>query len=85
LQADQLLRERSYPIDVTSAPTKVHPKVASFRPAETAQALCQSHDAGLRLRIILGEARQHAKPPYPLARLRARRQRPCRRDAEERE
>jgi len=31
LQADQLLRERSYPIGVTAAPTKVHPHVAAVQ------------------------------------------------------
>jgi hypothetical protein len=34
LQADQLLRERSYPIDVTTAPTKVHPHVAAIDPTQ---------------------------------------------------
>ena len=30
--ADQLLRERSYPNDVTAGPTKVHPHVAAIGP-----------------------------------------------------
>jgi hypothetical protein len=30
VQADQLLRERSYPIDVNAAPTKVYPHVAAI-------------------------------------------------------
>ena len=32
LQADQLLRERSHPIDVTAAPPKVNPHVAAIGP-----------------------------------------------------
>src|SRR5215813_5778311 len=32
LQADQLLREHSYPIGVTAAPPKVHPQVAAIGP-----------------------------------------------------
>ena len=31
LQADQLLRERSHPIDVTAVPTKFHPQVAAIK------------------------------------------------------
>ena len=34
LHADQLLRERSYPIVVTAAPTKVHPHVATIGPTQ---------------------------------------------------
>jgi hypothetical protein len=34
LQADQLLRERSYPIDVTAGPTKVDPHVAAIGPTQ---------------------------------------------------
>jgi hypothetical protein len=34
LQADQLLRERSYPIDVNAAPTKVYPHVAAIGPIQ---------------------------------------------------
>ena len=52
-------------------PAIFDPKVAPFRPAETAQALCQSRDAGLRFRIVLGEARHHANTTYPLTRLRS--------------
>ena len=39
LQADQLLRERSYPIGVTAAPTKVHPHVAAVRPTHARKGL----------------------------------------------
>jgi hypothetical protein len=62
-----------------------HPKVAPFRPAETAQALRQSRDAGLRFRIVLGEAHQDANPPQPLTRLRPRQEWPCRRTSEQRD
>src|ERR1700751_4613463 len=34
LQADQLLRERSYSIYVAAAPTKVHPHVAAIDPTQ---------------------------------------------------
>jgi hypothetical protein len=34
LQADQLLRERLYPIGVSAGPTKVHPHVAAIGPPQ---------------------------------------------------
>src|SRR5215813_2268818 len=34
LRADQLLRERSYPVDVTAAPPKVQPHVATVGPTQ---------------------------------------------------
>jgi hypothetical protein len=34
LQTDQLVRERSYPIDVIAAPPKVHPHVATIGPTQ---------------------------------------------------
>ncbi|HKD35441.1 MAG TPA: hypothetical protein VKB78_01535, partial [Pirellulales bacterium] len=34
MQADQLLRERSCPIDVIADPTKVHPHVAAIGPTQ---------------------------------------------------
>ena len=39
LQADQLLRERSYPIGVGATPTKVHPHVAAICSNPSRQAL----------------------------------------------
>src|SRR5439155_14922369 len=41
LQADQLLRERSYPIDVTAAPTKVDPHVAATGPTQVRKRLSE--------------------------------------------
>ena len=38
LQADQLLRERLYPIGVTGGPTEVQPRVAAIRPPKSASA-----------------------------------------------
>jgi hypothetical protein len=41
LQADQLLRERSYPIVVTAAPPKVHPHVAAIDPTQVRKRLSE--------------------------------------------
>jgi hypothetical protein len=42
-------------------------------------------DASLTVWTVLGEARQHTDPPYPLALLRACDERPSRRTAEQRD
>ena len=47
LQVDQLLRERSYPIGVTAAPSKVHPHVAAIRPTQVRKRLRERRDASL--------------------------------------
>jgi hypothetical protein len=41
-------------------PAIFDPKVAPFRPPEIAQTPRQSREGGLRFRIVLGEAHQHA-------------------------
>jgi hypothetical protein len=47
LQADQLLRERSYPIDVTATPTKVHPHIAAINPTQIRKCLRERGEAAL--------------------------------------
>src|SRR6516162_8476089 len=51
LQADQLLRKRSYPIDVIAAPPKVHPHVAAIAPTQVRKRLGERGEAKLPLRI----------------------------------
>jgi hypothetical protein len=55
LQADQLLRERSCPIDVTATPTKVHPHVAGVGPTQARKRLRECRDLRLRHGIIFVE------------------------------
>jgi hypothetical protein len=50
LQADQLLRDRLYPIDVTAAPMKVHPHVAAIGPTQARKCLRERRVAKLLLR-----------------------------------
>jgi hypothetical protein len=85
LQADQLLRERSYPIDVTAAPTKVHPHVAAIGQTQVHKPLRERGEATLPLRIGFFARQEHADPPHPVALLRVRRERPRGRAAEERD
>jgi hypothetical protein len=43
----------------------------------------ERRDAGLTFRIVGRQGQQHADPPHPVALLRPRRERPCRRRAAE--
>ena len=63
LQADQLLRECSYPIDVTAAPTKVHPHVAAIGPTDVRKRLCERRDPGLRHGIVFVAHAAQSLPP----------------------
>jgi hypothetical protein len=61
LQADQLLRERSYPIGVTAGPTKVHPHVTVVDPTEARKRLSE-RDAKLPLRIVFANPMSTPSP-----------------------
>jgi hypothetical protein len=79
------VRERSKPIGVIAAPTKVHPHVAAIGPTQVCKRLRERRDVGLRHGIVFIEPQEHADAPHAVALLRARRERPCRRSAEERD
>jgi len=76
LQADQLLRERRYPIGVTAAPTKVHPQVATIAPTQVRKRLNERRNESLRQGIVFVERHEHADAPHPLPLLRPCRERP---------
>jgi hypothetical protein len=80
LQADQLLRERSYPTGVIAVPTEVHPHVAAIGPAQVRKRLSERR----YVRVFVAQ-REHADAPYAVALLRPRSKRPGRRAAEERD
>ena len=63
LQADQLLRERSYPIVVTLAPPKVHPHVAASGPTQVRKRLSERRVGTLPLRIVFVVLHEHADAP----------------------
>ena len=52
LQADQLLRERSHPIDVIAGPPKVNPQVPALDPAQVRKRLSERRDARLKQGIV---------------------------------
>jgi hypothetical protein len=82
LQADQLLRERSYPIDVIADPTKVDPHVAAICPTQVGKRLSERRVATLPIRIVFVARHEHADAPYAGALLCSCRERPSRRAAE---
>jgi hypothetical protein len=82
LQADQRLRERSYPIVVIAVPPKVHPYVAAIGPTQARKRLRERRMATLILRIVFVARQEHADPSHPAALLRGRRERPSDRAAE---
>ena len=72
LQADQLLRERSYPIDVTAAPPQVHPHVAAIGPTQARKGLRERRDVSLQPGIVFVAPYEHADAPDAVALLRLR-------------
>src|SRR5437588_320743 len=83
--ADRLLRERTHPIVVTAAPAKVHPHVEAIGPTQVRKRLRKHRDARPRHGIVFVKPHEHADAPYPLRLLRAPRDRPRRRAAEDRD
>jgi hypothetical protein len=77
-QADQLLGERSYPIDVSAVPPNVHPHVAAFGPTQVRKRLSEGREPSLRHGIIFVKRHEHADAPYAVSLLRAHRARPRR-------
>jgi hypothetical protein len=72
LQADQLLCERSHPIDVAAGRTKVHPHVAAIGPTQLRKRLSERRDARLPQGIVIVEPHEHADAPDAVALLRSR-------------
>ena len=71
LQADQLLRERSYPIDVNAAPPKVDPHVAPIGPTQVRKRLSECGEGRLIHQIVFVAGHEHADAPHAVALLRA--------------
>src|SRR5262249_49224521 len=84
-QADQLLRECSYPIDVITAPPKVRPHVTAIGPTQARKRLSERGNETLSQGIVLVARHEQADPPHAVVLLRACRERPSCRAAEERD
>src|SRR5215471_3141785 len=83
LQADQLLRERSYPIGVIAVPPKVHSHVAAIGPTQARKCLNERRNESLQLGIVFVAPHEQADAPHALALLGVRHQRPSRRAADQ--
>src|SRR5438132_13586632 len=66
-------------------PAGIDTHVAAFAPAQFLQLSQKRRDLDACLRIALGNLKEHTDPPHPLPLLRARRERPCHRAAEQRD
>jgi hypothetical protein len=75
----QLGRVPTHGVGIGAGPSVIDPHVLADGPARLLQALRQRRQAGLRFRIVRRHGHEYANAPHPLALLRARRQRPCRR------
>jgi hypothetical protein len=75
LQADQLLRERSYPIDISAARTSVHPHVLAIGPTQVRKRLRKRDKGRLVERIVFVARDEHADAPHAVALLRTRHER----------
>src|SRR5262249_17302929 len=69
-------------VGIAGTPANIDPHVAAIGPAQFLQALQERRKTRLCLLIIRGQAHEHADPPHLL---RARRERPHRRAAEQRD
>src|SRR6516165_4552985 len=84
LQRDQLFREHLH-LRAGRRKAIVNTDIAAFRPSTLPEPLPECREAGPYFRIVLGKAHQHADPPHSVGLLRARRERPHRRAAEQRD
>src|SRR5262245_33014147 len=85
LQSDQLFCECLNSDCVGIAPAIIDSEVASIRPAELLKALLKYGHAGADIGIAFRNRHQHADTTNSLRLLRACRERPCRRAAEQRD
>src|SRR5262245_22429623 len=80
-EGNQFCRVSTSVLGIACGPAIVDAHVAAVGPAKFLQPLHERREAGLTFRIARGQRMEHAYAPYPLALLRARRERPSRRAA----
>src|SRR5215472_11134988 len=84
-ERDQFRRMFANALHIAPGPAGIDLHIAAIGPAQLLQALPERRDAGFCLRITHGEWYEHADAPHPLGLLRARRERPRGRAADERD
>src|SRR5262245_40620698 len=70
---------------VSGGPTNLDLRIAAVCPTHLLQCLSERRNAGLAFGIVCGYGHKNTDPPYAITLLRARRQRPRRRAAEQRD
>src|SRR5262249_34685230 len=85
VEAEQLLRIFAETYNIPPAPADVHLLVAPVGPTQMRHRLLKAGDIGPMCYVLRIHVHKHADPFRPLALLRARRHRPRRRAAEERD
>src|SRR5262245_50874216 len=84
-ERDQFRSVSANAITIARTPAVVDPHVAANAPAQLLQPVRERGGAGGSFRVLGSHAHQHADAPYVLALLRARRERPRSRAAEQRD
>src|SRR5262249_26794776 len=84
-ERNQLRRKFAGPLNVAQGPPIINLHIAAVRPAELLQRLLKRRTTRSRFWIVLGDIREHADAPNPVGLLRARRERPGHRAAEQRD
>src|SRR5262249_29770605 len=84
-ERNQFRRVSANVVGIVRAPTIVDPHVAADGPAKFPEPLQERRIAGLCFRLVRSDGGKHADPPHALALLRARRERPRCRAAEQRD
>src|SRR5262249_22590330 len=82
---DQIRRLFAKAVRIASAPAEVDTYVTADRPARFLQPLQERRETCLSFRVVRGEIHEHADAAQAFALLRARRERPRRRAAEQRD
>src|SRR5262249_8131053 len=76
---------RAEEVGIARAPAEVDAHITANRPAHFLQPLQERRETPLSFRIVRGEVHEHADPPDAARLLRARRERPRCRAAEQRD
>jgi hypothetical protein len=83
LTRDQFLRESPHRLNIGRCPPSVDLDVAALRPAKLSEFRPQRRDPGLRFMVALGKGHQDADASHGLGLLRACRERPSSRAADQ--
>src|SRR5215510_3169260 len=84
-QTDQFCDVRPQYFGISGAPALIDLDIAALGPPQLSKHLPKRRETDLRIRIALFASHQHADAPHRLALLRARRERPSCRAADERD